>query len=149
MYTTRQGRKFAHNHTENGGRWLLFAKSFGEMCGKCRSMSIAVPCAILYTRAQYATLAENLDNSLNPRLAREREVKIFPESELYKELTLWLQIHTELINGSVWILPTRIHLRLLAYTDASSRRWGGVFKRPDQGVIHMGEISQRKKCYCI
>jgi hypothetical protein len=99
--------------------------------GKCRSMSIAVPCAILYTRAQYATLAENLDNSLNPRLAREREVKIFPESELYKELTLWLQLHTALINGSVWILPTRIHLRLLAFTDASSRRWAGVFKSPE------------------
>ena len=109
-----------------------------EKCvGKCRSMSIAVPCAILYTRAQYATLAENLDNSLNPRLAREREVKICPESELYKELTLWLQLHTALINGSVWILPTRIHLRLLAFTDASSRRWAGVFKSPE-GVCHMG-----------
>ena len=33
-----------------------------EKCvGKCRSMAIAVPCAILYTRAQYATLAQNID----------------------------------------------------------------------------------------
>ena len=33
-----------------------------ERCvGKCRSMSIAVPCAVLYTRAQYTALSNHLD----------------------------------------------------------------------------------------
>ena len=39
-----------------------------EKCvGKCQSMAIAVPCAILYTRAQYATLSQNIDYMQNPR----------------------------------------------------------------------------------
>ena len=42
-----------------------------EKCvGKCRSMAIAVPCAILCTRAQYAALATNLDHKGVPRIAR-------------------------------------------------------------------------------
>ena len=43
-----------------------------EMCvGKCRSMAVAVPCAILYTREQYAALSklskQGRGSSIQPR----------------------------------------------------------------------------------
>ena len=98
-----------------------------EKCvGTCRSMVIAVPCAILYTRAQYQALAKNLDNWQNPRLARRKHIliRIRPNSELENKLNIWLQLHMELINGNAWLCTEKLHLTLTAFTDASSRRWG-------------------------
>ena len=109
-----------------------------EKCvGKCRSMAIAVPCAILYTRAQYAALASNLDHKGVPRIARNKTIHIQPGSELAQELNMWLQLQTKLVNGAVWMEASKVYLNLHAFTDASSRRWGGLFRSPS-GIFRMG-----------
>jgi hypothetical protein len=116
-----------------------------EKCvGKCRSMAIAVPCAILYTRAQYATLAQNIDYMQNPRYARRKYIDICPDTELGRELEMWLKLSSNLVNGSCWFQTGRVKLALEAFTDASARRWGGIFRTPS-GVFHMGRDFSEKE----
>ena len=116
-----------------------------ERCvGKCRSMSIAVPCAVLYTRAQYTALSNHLDYGAVPKVARKRVLSILPGSDLEEELKVWLQLRTELVNGSMWMEVDRIILRMQAFTDALSRRWGGIFKCPN-GVFWMGGIFHKER----
>ena len=116
-----------------------------ERCvGKCRSMSIAVPCAILYTRAQYAALLHQMNYGAVPKVARRKVISISPGSDLEEELKVWLQLRTELVNGAMWMEVDRINLRMQAFTDASSRRWGGIFKCPT-GVFRMGGIFRKER----
>ena len=99
-------------------------KDLEKCVGKCRNMSIAVPPAKLYTRTQYQTLSENLSNSLSPRQARQKLIKL--STPLQKELNMWLKLNTALLNGSTWLQPEHIYATLTnfdAYTDASGRRW--------------------------
>ena len=68
-----------------------------EKCvGKCRSMAVAVPCAILYTREQYAALS---------KLSKQgRGSSIRVVGSLQDELLMWLQLgdSKSLVNGSAW-----------------------------------------------
>ena len=43
----------------------------------------------------------------------------------------------ELINGNAWLCTEKLHLTLTAFTDASSRRWGGIFRGPE-GIFQVG-----------
>ena len=105
-----------------------------------------LPCAILYTctRAQYATLLQNIDYMQNPRYARRKYIDIQPDTELGRELEMWLKLSSNLVNGSCWIQTARVKLALEAFTDASARRWGGIFRTPS-GLFHMGGISRKRK----
>ena len=102
-----------------------------ERCvGKCRSMAIAVPAAKLYTRAQYAALSKNLDHNILPHQARQKTISLTTNKSLKEELAMWQKLNTALINGASWLAPERIYATLEnfdAYTDASARRWGGIF----------------------
>ena len=64
-----------------------------------------------------------------PRIARSKIIEIQPGSELAQELNMWLQLQTKLVNGAVWMEAAKVYLNLHALTDASSRRWGGVYER--------------------
>ena len=116
-----------------------------EKCvGKCRSMAIAVPGAILYTRAQYTALTQDLDYAINPGAAR-RQIIIFTHgSELVDELEMWLQLGAVLEHGGMWIEATRVYLSLRAHTDASARRWGGIFKSPKAVFITGGDFAEEQ-----
>ena len=61
-----------------------------KVVGKCRSMSIAVPAAILYTRTQYAIL-KNEERPHKRGLSRN----IVITEELREELNIWLQLGTK------------------------------------------------------
>ena len=56
-----------------------------SIVGKCRSMAIAVPCAILYTRVQNAELSKVLSGKSNHIWAREKG-KIRTSSRIREEL---------------------------------------------------------------
>ena len=122
-----------------------------EKCvGKCRSMAIAVPCAILYTRAQYATLAQNIDYMQNPRYARRKYIDICPDTELGRELEMWLKLRSNLVNGSCWFQTGRVKLALEAFTDASARRWGLVLScGPRFSVRHHDPSRPRPSLPCV
>ena len=107
-------------------------------------MAIAVPCTILYTRAQYETLASNLDQKGVPRIARNKILKIKPGSELAQELNMWLQLQTKLVNGAVWMEAAKMYLNLNAFSDTSSRRWGGVFWCPSGIFLMGGDFSEKE-----
>ena len=98
-----------------------------SLVGKCRSMAIAVPAAILYTRTQYSHLSDMSHKTHNPN---KRKQHVIPR-ELREELLVWKQLKQDLINGSKWYGADRGLLRienLMAHTDASSRRWAGICK---------------------
>ena len=79
--------------------------------GKCRSMSMAVPAAVLYTRAQYAAIAAA---SAGIRLTEwaTRHINIPISDHLREELTFWLDLKTPLINGAHWISLEHFFLQL-------------------------------------
>ena len=89
-----------------------------KIVGKCRSMSIAVPAAALYTRAQYKTLKEE------ERPHKRGETKIYIVGELKEELEMWLKLATKL-NGATWRKPSNIRLAVQGFSDSSSRRTAG------------------------
>ena len=98
-------------------------KDLEKCVGKCRNMSIAVPPAKLYTRAQYQPLAENLSTSLSPQQARQKLIRL--STPLQEELSMWLKPDTALLNGSTWLQPEHIYACLTnfdAFTDASGHR---------------------------
>ena len=75
-----------------------------ERCvGKCRSMSIAVPCAVLYTRAQYTALSNHLDYGAVPKVARKRVLSILPGSDLEKESSQSLASTAHRARASEWV----------------------------------------------
>ena len=94
-------------------------------------MPIAVPAAILYTRNQYAFLS-----SLVSKFGHESSKSLGNElpQEVKEELLMWKQLRSDLLNGSRWYGVQRGWLRMdkiLSHTDASSRRWAGVYSSPD------------------
>ena len=99
-----------------------------SIVGKCRNMVIAVPCAVLYTRVQYAELSKSL--TLEGSLRRDRKkIKISISQQLRDELVFWLGLKQALLNGAQWAGTSHIGVTLLsheAHIDASSRRWGGT-----------------------
>ena len=99
-----------------------------SIVGKCRSMAIAVPCAILYTRVQYAELSNAL--SLESNSCRDRKrVELGISQELREELSFWLGLRQAMLNGAYWAGTSHIGVILhshKAHVDASSRRWGGT-----------------------
>ena len=100
-----------------------------KIVGKCRSMSIAVPAAALYTRAQYKTLKEE------ERPHKSGETKsIYIVGELKEELEMWLKLATKL-NGATWRKPSNIRLTVQGFSDSSSRRTAGVFTTPEQNNL--------------
>jgi hypothetical protein len=116
-----------------------------EKCvGKCRSMAIAVPCAILYTRAQYAALASNLDHKRAPRIARSKTICIQPGSELAQELNMWLQLQTKLVNGAVWMEVAKVYLNLHAFMTHHQED-GVVCFVLHQAFSGWGVISQKRR----
>ena len=95
-----------------------------EKCvGKCRSMAVAVPCAILYTREQYAALS---------KLSKQgRGSSIRVVGSLQDELLMWLQLgdSKSLVNGSAWFSSEHFMVEAgTGFTDASGRRWGGFIR---------------------
>ena len=127
--------------TEN----MCTLKTLEKCVGKCRNMSIAVPAAILYTRSQYQTLAENLSHKLSPHRARQKLIKI--PTHLREELLLWLNLDTLLLNGGSWISPEHIYTQLPnldAYTDASGHRWGGKFITNSETFVTAGQFSKEE-----
>ena len=97
-----------------------------KIVGKCRSMSIAVPAAALYTRAQYKTLKEE------ERPHKRGETKtIYIVGDLKEELEMWLKLATKL-NGATWRKPSNIRLAVQGFSDSSSRRTAGVFTTLEQ-----------------
>ena len=64
---------------------------------------MAVPAAVLYTRAQYAALAAALAG-IRPTEWATRHINIPISDNLREELTFWLDLKTPLINGAHWIL---------------------------------------------
>ena len=113
-------------------------KELEKYVGKCRSMAVAVPCAILYMRTQYTLLARNINYKEHPKAVRKRTRNI--DSSLQTELQMWSQLSTPLINGSPWLKASHIRVQLNlkdASSDASSRRWGGSFST-SQGTFETG-----------
>ena len=50
----------------------------------------------------------------------------------------------ELLNGNAWLCTEKLHLTLTAFTDASSRRWGGIFRGPE-GIFQMeGDFAEEQ-----
>ena len=72
---------------------------------------MAVPAAVLYTRAQYAALAAAL-KGLRPTEWARRHMNIPISDNLREELTVWLGLRTVLFNGAHWISPAYIFLNL-------------------------------------
>ena len=79
--------------------------------------------------------------SIRPRAARMHIIILNPDSELVRELKMWLQLGDILRHGGSWIEATRVYLALRAHTDASSRRWGGIFKSLKVVFITGGDFS--------
>ena len=95
--------------------------SFSKV-GKCRSMSIVVLAAILYTRSQYVFLS-----------LLESQLGHNSNKGLIEEYLMWKQVRTDLLNGSRWYGAQGGLLRMekiLSHTNASSRRWAGVYSSP-------------------
>ena len=58
----------------------ISALQLERVVGKCRSMYLAVPSAVLYTRVQYAALEVMLSSSKSRKWSRSRGVSvIFPQ----------------------------------------------------------------------
>ena len=115
-----------------------------EKCvGKCRSMSIAVPCAILYTREQYTQL----------RLHERKGGSIILGTTLREELGIWLQLgnHKALINGSRWYNAEHYVVTNggTGYTDASGRRWGGLIRTPEKTFVSAADFGEDMLAYHI
>ena len=92
-----------------------------KVVGKCRSMSVAVPAAALYTREQYRTLK----NEERPHKRGEGK-EIIISKELREELEMWVQLSTKL-NGAKWKKPGNIRIAMQGFSDSSSRRTAGIF----------------------
>ena len=98
-----------------------------ERCvGKCRSMAIAVPCAILYTREQYAALKRQVGGKSTACV----EIKL--TKGLREELSMWLELgaKSSLVNGAKWLRAEHCIVQSggTGFTDASGRRWGGFIQ---------------------
>ena len=101
----------------------MLLKELEKHVRKCRSMAVAVPCAILYTCAQYNSLARNINYKEHPKAARKKIIHI--DSSLQTELQMWSQLSTPLIYGSLWLKASHIRVELNlkdTSSDASSRR---------------------------
>jgi len=86
-------------------------------------MAVAVPCAILYTREQYAALSK--------LSKRGRDSSIQVEGSLRDELLMWLRLgdSKSLVNGSAWFSSEHFMVEAgTGFTDASGRRWGGFIR---------------------
>ena len=106
-------------------------KQIETIVGKCRSMSLAVPAAILYTRAQYSLLT----SLLQPKGHSTNKQRLHPLTLEYKEeLLIWKKLRSALINGSKWYGTTHTYAHVsnsISHTDASSRRWAGILRTID------------------
>jgi len=92
-------------------------------------MSVAVPAAKLYTRAMYKALWKARGKQSMRKRDRRGKKKlgstIIIDDKLREDLTMWLQLRT-FLNGASWFHTA--HTTIEVFTDASSRRWGGVIK---------------------
>ena len=122
----------------------ISASQLERVVGKCRSMYLAVPSAVLYTRVQYAALEVMLSSSKSRKWSRSRGVSVI-SPQLREELAFWLELGTPLLNGSHWTSPGHFCVLLqdfVAHADSSSRRWAGVVvssRFPFQTAADFGE----------
>jgi len=104
----------------------LSFKELERCVGKCRSMAIAVPCAILYTREQYAALKRQVGGKSTACV----EIKL--TKGLREELSMWLELgaKSSLVNGAKWLQAEHCIVQSggTGFTDASGRRWGGFIQ---------------------
>ncbi|CAM9946752.1 unnamed protein product [Heterosigma akashiwo] len=104
-----------------------------KVTGRCISMAVAVPCAALFTRAQYQALLPLQRGRDKRRYTRGIQgnrplsTEAIPvRGELKEELSMWLNLDSYLINGTAWPSCSRVfRLEVEGATDASPRRWGG------------------------
>ena len=118
-------------------------KQIESIVGKCRSMSIAVPAAKLYTRAQYAHLALLLKNNKDTNKQTQHPLS----KHFIEELSIWTKLKTALINGTNWYGTEHTYVRLqntLAHTDASSRRWAGLFQTISHTLTFSEDFSSKE-----
>lgn len=105
-----------------------------RIVGKCMAMQVAVPAAKLYCRAMYSLLnasgalfvsRSGRDGQRRSRKRRRLSMMKFVDltDEVVEEFQMWLNLPA--INGSAWLFPS--HVRVVMQTDASQRRWGGLF----------------------
>jgi len=124
----------------------ISASQLERVVGKCRSMYLAVPSAVLYTRVQYAALEEMLSSSKSRKWSRSRGVSVI-SPQLREELAFWLESSRDsfAFNGSHWTSPGHFCVLLqdfLAHADSSSRRWADVVvssRFPFQTAADFGE----------
>ena len=83
---------------ENLAAGSIECKTLEKVVGKCRSMAIAVPCAILYMWAQYAALQSYFNDRARGIHIPRRRIRL--EGKLLEELLLWLDLVSDLINGA-------------------------------------------------
>ena len=105
--------KFLHLIRETVSWSIISVKTLQRLVGKCVSLSIAVPAALLFTREMNNTIFKGLRTSC--------PVRMYPP--LHQEISHWFFLET-------WNdpLPWREerHIRVSLASDASASGWGGL-----------------------
>ena len=102
-----------------------------KVAGKCTSMSVACPAALLYTHFMYKEIGKFQRQGSKRKAFR---IPIPANSGLRFEFDQWLAVRTRL-NGAQWHKALHQRMTLTGSSDASKLGWGGVMKCPGQAIF--------------
>ena len=102
-----------------------------KVAGKCTSMSVACPAALLYTHFMYKEIAK-FQRSGGKR--KTFDILVAKNSGLRFEFDQWLAVRAEM-NGAQWHKALHQKMTLTGSSDASKLGWGGLMSCPGAEVF--------------
>ena len=97
-----------------------------RLAGKCKSTSVAIPPASVYTYQMYKHIAKF--RRMGDRV-KAAMITVQKGRGLSDEFHTWREVRHR-INGASWYDATHHSIKLTGATDASSSGWGGIVRGP-------------------
>lgn len=106
-----------------------------KVAGKCTSMSVACPAALLYTHFMYKEIG-NFQRKCKVHRGRGKnfDIPITANSGLRFEFDKWLEVRASM-NGAPWHKALHQRLEIRGASDASKTGWGGLVRCPGFDVF--------------
>lgn len=113
----------------------IYFPTLEKVAGKCTSMSVACPAALLYTHFLYKEIGDCQRKGKVRKGSRKNfDVPVTANSGLRFEFDKWLEVRASM-NGAPWHKALHQRLEIRGASDASKTGWGGLVRCPNFDVF--------------